>query len=98
MSCYYESEPCKEQKEFMENLGFVLRSTTDKNRCFWALEDHDGITFTVHVTLDLEKRYKPELSLILKMVVMEARRQGEDSKAKVIRDVLGIKDRCACEL
>ena len=97
MACYCDAEPCEEQRKFMEDLGFTLKMTEDGNECPWVLEENNGGIHTHHITLILNKWYKPEMIVILKMIILQATNEGKEQKAKVIREVLGVTSNCRCD-
>ena len=53
MACYYDAEPCEEQKGFMEDLGFVLKKTQEVDECPWSLEEDVDNMHTIYICLSL---------------------------------------------
>jgi len=87
----FTSNPCKEQKEIMKQLGFVQKNTpyTPIKTC-WVLGNNEKDNYIKYVTIEFNIHEKPTMGQILLEIISQAKMDGVLAQQKDMRETLGI--------
>jgi len=84
----FTTNPCQEQKEIMEQLGFVLKNAPYTTN--WVLENNEKDNYVKYIAIGFDTDEKPTINQILLKIISQAKMDGIQAQQKAMRGMLGI--------